>query len=287
MKSLLMIILFTAGCIRQPRTLPTQDSQWGPIVKGVQLSASLSDTVVTPRSTIALSLKVKNCSKHIIAVPPNYLVMHEAPECTVELRDGSGKIHTIDYRPMVITAVLLPISIHVGETKEWTVPVDLKRDVYDPGDYTLKVTQAFTTDKMVDSKGDCILRSYDQFNLRLLSNLLNFRIKSLPLLPPGEAAKITLIEWSPESSQPSESFIARVGSLKDNLLRAKDLLGLMTNVALNPGALALRLKVVKDEKCTGVCLTLMLAPAAWAAGRSGSERWRDQPQPKRGWKREN
>ncbi len=97
---------------------------------------------------------------------------------------------------------------------------------------------------------------------------MNFRIKSLPLLPPGEAAKITLIEWSPESDQPSQALAARVGSLKDNLLRAEDLLGLMTNVALNPGAFALRLKAVKDEKCTGVCLTLTLAVSKQALSRA-------------------
>jgi hypothetical protein len=216
---------------------------------------------------MALSIKIKNSSKHIIAVPPNYRVPHEAPECTVELRDGQGRTHTIDYRPMFITAVLLPIPINAGATKEWTVPVDLKSDVYEPGDYTLKVTQVFTTSKIFDAQGGLIGR-YPRFDEKLVSNLLNFQVKSLPLLPPGEAAKITLVGWSPESEKPSESFAARVGSLKDKLLRAEDLLGLMTNITLNPGAFFLRLKAVKDEKSTGVCLTLTLGVSKQAASRA-------------------
>jgi hypothetical protein len=79
---------------------------------------------------------------------------------------------------------------------------------------------------------------------------------------PAEAAKVTLVEWSPESAKPSDSFAARVGSLKDKLLRAEDLIGLITNFAGNPelGASGLKIKAVKDEDLTGVCLTFTLLP---------------------------
>jgi hypothetical protein len=79
---------------------------------------------------------------------------------------------------------------------------------------------------------------------------------------PSDAAKVTLIEWSPASVKPAESFAQCVGSLKNKLLRVEDIMGVITNFAHNPGpgVSGLRLQATKEEDLTGVSLTLTLLP---------------------------
>jgi hypothetical protein len=95
------------------------------------------------------------------------------------------------------------------------------------------------------------------------------QLPSLPLpqpqhaaLAPAEAAKVTVVEWSPDSTKPTESFTARIGNFKDKLLRAEDIIALITDFTHNPepGVSGLIIKADKDEFLSGVSLTLTLLP---------------------------
>jgi hypothetical protein len=79
-------------------------------------------------------------------------------------------------------------------------------------------------------------------------------------LAPAEAAKVTVVEWSPDSAKPTDSFAARIGGFKDKLLRAEELIALTTDFTHNaePGVSGLIIKADKDEYLSGVSLTLTL-----------------------------
>ena len=79
---------------------------------------------------------------------------------------------------------------------------------------------------------------------------------------PPVAAKVTQVEWSPESDKPTEAFAARVATLKDKLLRAEDLLALATNFALYPDDQrpGLIIKAARNKSLIGVRLTFTILP---------------------------
>ena len=68
-------------------------------------------------------------------------------------------------------------------------------------------------------------------------------------LAPAEAATVTVVEWSPDSAKPTESFATRIGSFKDKLLRAEELIALTTDFTHNPepGVSGLIIKADKDR----------------------------------------
>ena len=172
---LLLTLICTAGCISQSRKLPVDTTPWGPEEHGVRLSASMTNYVVTADSTIILSIKIKNSSRNVITLPARQMEVPIVPDCTEELRNGSGKIYKLAHPIPFITMIIPPLQLKARETKEWKVPVDLKRDVgtapIKPGDYALKVTQMFTWKPAID------FHSYSFFDLDLMSNPLKLQIQ--------------------------------------------------------------------------------------------------------------
>jgi hypothetical protein len=95
----------------------------------------------------------------------------------------------------------------------------------------------------------------------------------LPILPlpqtgqaaiaAAEAAKVTVVEWSPDSAKPTQSFAARIGGFKDKLLRAEDMVAVMTDFTLThePDTSRLIIKAEKNEYLSGVVLTVTLLPS--------------------------
>lgn len=131
--------------------------------------------------------------------------------------------------------------------------------------HDLTITMGLVTICMVVFGTDLCMAQSNSPSSATASKSLDVQAKS-PALPqprntpvaPGECAKVTLVEWSPESDKPSEAFAARVGALKDKPLRAADLLDLTTNFTRYSTGPGVKIKAAKDDKSTGVCLSFTL-----------------------------
>jgi len=77
---------------------------------------------------------------------------------------------------------------------------------------------------------------------------------------PDQAAKVTLIEWSPDTIPPHEAFASRISGFKDKVLDADDLGHLFWEFRNRPesNAHGLQLKAIKDEDLSGVRLIVKL-----------------------------
>lgn len=75
-----------------------------------------------------------------------------------------------------------------------------------------------------------------------------------------EAAKVTVVEWSPDTIPPNEPFASRISSFIGKALDADDLAHLLWEFINRPetNAHGLQLKAIKDEDLTGVRLIVKL-----------------------------
>ena len=136
---LLLTLVCAPGCISHPSNAPIQQRQWGPVLQGVQLSASLGNSLVAAGDTILLTIQIRNSSPNQIAVDVDYWKNREKPFVSAYLSSVAGNIIDITQTRGATTWPPPPISIDAGETKQWELAVDIKSGI-ERGDYIVIVS---------------------------------------------------------------------------------------------------------------------------------------------------
>jgi uncharacterized lipoprotein YajG len=141
--AMLMMNLWAGTCIAQPNNLQYQSKEvtkWGNAVEGVQLSVSLTNNIIVVGSTITLSAQIKNLSTNSITV----YVKDPRSDFVVYVTNKSGKVFKLSPEPdnSATYAIVFPISINSGESRVWSIPVTVGKDI-ELGNYALKVTKRF------------------------------------------------------------------------------------------------------------------------------------------------
>lgn len=79
-------------------------------------------------------------------------------------------------------------------------------------------------------------------------------------LTPGDANKVMAVEWAEGGVEPDKGFAGQIEALKDKLITAGDVVGILTAYATKPvaGTGGIQLRVRKDEDLTGVTISVRL-----------------------------
>ena len=169
LNTILITSMFAYLCQGQTNNLLNQSIDWGPSVNRVQMSVSMSNSVVAAGSIAHVALEMKNLSKRVVGmagrINRDRLSPSLVPECTISLTAVSGERYTLTPERPVDYADVPPVSIQDGMTNMWKVPLDIKGLIV-PGDYTLSATQScFFMDGT----------NHDHF--QLVSNVLKVQVK--------------------------------------------------------------------------------------------------------------
>ena len=154
----LVVVASVASCLGQPGRPAEQSSPTnnpGRTSNGIQVSVSSTNTVWPAGATATFLIQIRNSSKDTAQAEPSPATSEPGglPGPHVFLVNGTGQSHALTPeppewtggRPPPLTVIgspppLLPIG--PGESRAWTFPVSVGRDV-EPGDYTLRVRQYF------------------------------------------------------------------------------------------------------------------------------------------------
>jgi hypothetical protein len=142
---LILTVVFSATIGRAQ----TNDSQtvtnWGKSVRGVELSITLSNVVVTVGKPFALHCQIKNSSTNVVTM--NY-TGQPIYDFKVSLVSNSGKVYDLTPESKIPRALFLNtfIGINPNETYECNIPLQLGSNV-PPGKYKFKVTREISIQK--------------------------------------------------------------------------------------------------------------------------------------------
>ena len=167
--TVLVVVMWGAFCYGQTNKLLTQSTDWGPSVNRVQLSLSMSNSVLTSNSTVYVRLEMKNVSRRVVGMAGRIIgdlaAPSVVPECTVKLIAASGERYTVTPERPLVYVDAPPVSIQNGTTNGWKVPLDIKGAIV-PGDYTLRATQS------------CVfMDGTNHGHFELVSNVLKVQVK--------------------------------------------------------------------------------------------------------------
>ena len=110
----------------------------GESVQGVQLSISMTNSVVkTPLSTTVTAV-TRNLSTNEIRVDIAFLTVF----FDIILTDDRGKLYHV-ITPVLVRGPREIVPLKPGEQRSDSIPVTFSEDI-EPGDYTLKTTRSFT-----------------------------------------------------------------------------------------------------------------------------------------------
>jgi len=163
LSTIFSVFFLATACIAQ-----STNNLYGKSVQEVQLSISVSNSVIVVGSELVISAEIKNLSTNVI-----YL-SESSPEMdfNVLLTSDSGKVYKLT-PPAVVFTRLLRTDLKPGESRDWIIHVGINKYFeppslvatdknIEPGDYILKATRHF-------SKNNSIFE--------LESNLLKVQIK--------------------------------------------------------------------------------------------------------------
>lgn len=164
--TILAFIVFVDFCSAQLSRLQTV-ANWGESINGVQLSATLSNSIIASGSAMMLQCLVKNSSTNLIA----WLAVNEAQGFSVILTNDIGKVYFLTPEPEKNNAeaaanfYALSMKLKAGKESASSVPIKIDRKI-EPGNYQLIAKVYF---HVVGMKP---MREYE-----LTSNLLQIQVK--------------------------------------------------------------------------------------------------------------
>ena len=143
-----------------PQEQPGDGLEWGSAVKGVELSAKMTNDAITVGSTTILSLQIRNLSTNVIAVYVRYPrsdfdIYFTNVKSLKRFKMSPNPDNSFSY------ATVLPISIGAGKRHAWEVPLYVGMDIK-PSNYTVEVR------KHLDMNGN---------NFELVSNPLILQVR--------------------------------------------------------------------------------------------------------------
>jgi hypothetical protein len=152
-------IFLAISCTAQTKSLSISTESWGAVTNGVQVSASITNSMVAAGAVLYFSITVKNGSTNTIVMGGNQS-QHGVPYVEGELVNKSGERFRI--RPKRVDPRYLEPSIYVGPqvTTNWNVRLPLIAFEENgfvknipSGDYTSRVDVKFLVkdDEMLDA----------------------------------------------------------------------------------------------------------------------------------------
>ena len=146
----MLLIVFCANTLLSQSNNRQISDAWGESDHGVQLSITISNSVVAVGSEFIIAAEIKNSSTNIIYFGESSPEM----DFNVILTSGVGKIFKLT-PPAVVFARLLHMDLKPRETRNWIIHVGVDRYFEPPGlaainknieagNYTLKATRFFS-----------------------------------------------------------------------------------------------------------------------------------------------
>jgi hypothetical protein len=150
-----LMVCWISACVGQTNSTETI-SNWGEDVQGVQLSITMTNTIIEIGSTITLVTVIKNTSTNSIQLAQIW----QPADYDVLLKSGADKVYHLIQQPLVIRMKTM-LTMSPGEQNVRIIPATIGKNI-EPGDYTVQATRSF---------------SMNGTSFRLESNLLKVQVK--------------------------------------------------------------------------------------------------------------